>query len=77
MTNATPKKVTFEYQNRNWSAYWNGKEYAHETVYVTVTPSSNGSSVKINYSPEAGVSVGGTHSLDFGKTALRALGIIE
>ncbi len=73
MASFTEVKSTFEYQDRIWKSYWNGKTY-NGTRYVTAT-SPTGSQAKITCSETKGISVGGAHSLDFARVALKSIGI--
>ncbi len=73
MASFTEVKSSFEYQDRTWKSYWNGKDY-NGTKYVTAT-SPNGSQAKVTCSPSKGVSVGGAHSIEFARAALKSVGI--
>lgn len=75
MANLTEVKSTFEWQGRTWKAYWNGKTYG-TTKYITCT-SPTGSEAKVTYNPSAPhpVSVNKSHSVEFGREAVKSIGI--
>jgi hypothetical protein len=68
----TAVKSTFEYQGRTFKSYWNGKKYSDGTMYITAT-SDTGSEAKIVASPAKGLSVGGSHSIEFARAAYKSI----
>lgn len=71
------KKSFQDEQGNQWQAYWNGKKYAGEKVYVTVSGTGK-REFRVTFSPADGVDFGGAYgSLDCAKLALRVLEIIE
>jgi len=71
MTNATPVKSSFEYQGKTYKTFWNGKTYG-DAQYITTTAPSGGEA-KVVASPSKGLSVGGSHSLDFARAAYKSI----
>jgi hypothetical protein len=71
-------KKNFQDEQGEWQAYWNGKKYAGDKVYITVSGIGNKREFKCSFSPAEGVSFGGAYgSIDRAKSALRSLDIIQ
>lgn len=76
MTQQTIVKGTFEWQGRVFKSYWNGKDY-NGTKYVTTT-SPTGSEAKVSYNESRPhpVDANKCHSVEFGREALKSVGIL-
>jgi hypothetical protein len=64
-------KSNFEYQGKTYKTFWNERDYSG-TKYITVTAPTGGES-KVTASPSKGISVGGSHSIDFAKAAYKSI----
>lgn len=70
-------KKVFQDEQGVWEAYWNGKKYGGEKVYVSVRGSGK-REFRVSFSPKEGVSFGGFYgSMERAKAALRVLEVIE
>ena len=74
----TAKKVQFTYNNEQYVAYWNGKEYGQGKVYFSATRVGGTNETKGSYSKQQEQFVDfRAGSLDLVKATARVLGFIE
>jgi hypothetical protein len=78
MANATAKKITFDFNNDKYQAYWNGKEYGQGKVYFSATRVGGTYETKGSYSKQQESFIDyKAGELDLVRATAKALGFIQ